>query len=101
MASSEQAVAAPEEIMASSAQAMAALGEAVSWRGEIMASAGEAVAWSGELFLRGLSDRPAEAGERSERKPGVVTPRDGVHETPRHGSASSHRGDLRLRAAIA
>jgi len=32
---------------------------------------------SGAAFLKGLIDRSAEAGERSERKPGVVTPRDG------------------------
>ena len=31
-------------------------------------------------FAPCLLDHPAEAGERSERKPGVVTPRDGVHE---------------------
>ena len=28
----------------------------------------------------GRTDRPAEAGERSERKPGAVTPRDGLHK---------------------
>ena len=34
---------------------------------------------------RGLPDRPAEPGERSERKPGVVTPRDGFHEMKEKG----------------
>jgi len=31
-------------------------------------------------FAHGLLDRHAEAGERSERKPGVVTPHDGFHK---------------------
>ena len=32
------------------------------------------------FFSQGLLDLSAEAGERSERKPGVVTPRDGLHK---------------------
>jgi len=32
------------------------------------------------LHAQCLLDHPAEAGERSERKPGVETPRDAVHE---------------------
>ena len=31
-------------------------------------------------FLKGLLDLSAEAGERSDRKPGVVTPRGGLHK---------------------
>src|SRR5688500_17463649 len=34
-------------------------------------------------FAQGRTDRSAEAGERSERKPGAATPRDGLHKKNR------------------
>jgi hypothetical protein len=50
-------------------------------------------------FARGLPDRCAEAAERSEGKPGVVTPRDGLHETSeRDRTKTAGRGALRAAA---
>jgi len=42
----------------------------------------------GIFFSPGLLDRHAEAGGRSESKPGVVTPRDGLHRKKWHANPS-------------
>ena len=50
----------------------------------------------GDRARRGLPDLSAEAGERSERKPGDVTPRDAVHKENPQPLAAAYLIRVRL-----